>query len=234
MYHPVVITSVDFLSRHHVLVLAVRKACEMSHSSYPALFDTWSETSSRMWNSVMEANRAAFTAFGIPASTPNSGSDPDTSPPTDRVAPAKDLPEWDVEIDADEELAIGDAVSFSKTLSDADVDRFAAASGDTNPLHLSDEIAEDTRFNGRIVHGTLAAGLISAALARLPGGVVYLSQDLEFRAPVRIGDRISAHVEVVENLGSDRYRLRTTVNKQDDLVIDGEAVVLIDTPPGES
>jgi 3-hydroxybutyryl-CoA dehydratase len=111
------------------------------------------------------------------------------------------------------------------------VERFAAASGDTNPLHLDGEWAEETRFEGRIAHGTLVAGTISAALARLPGGVIYLSQDLEFRAPVRIDDRVTADVEVVEDLGEGRFRLRTTVESEGATVIDGEAVVLIEDVP---
>lgn len=204
----------------------------MGYNSYPMLFDTWSETSSRMFNSIMEANRAAFSAFGVPdadSGTKTAGSK--ASRLEDRLEPAEDLPEWTTEVDAEAELTVGDTVRFSKSLSEADVERFAAASGDTNPIHLDDDWAEETRFNGRIVHGVLAAGLISAALARLPGGIVYLSQDLEFRAPVRLGDRIAAEVEVVEDLGGDRYRLRTTVEKDDELVIDGEAVVLIDDVP---
>lgn len=204
----------------------------MGYNSYPMLFDTWSETSSRMFNSIMEANRAAFSAFGVPdvdSGTQADGGDDQSL--EDRLEPAADLPEWTTEVDAREELTVGDTVRFSKALTEADVERFAAASGDTNPIHLDDDWAEGTRFNGRIVHGVLAAGLISAALARLPGGIVYLSQDLEFRAPVRLGDRIAAEVEVVEDLGGDRYRLRTTVEKGEELVIDGEAVVLIDDVP---
>ncbi|MCY4729537.1 MaoC family dehydratase [Natronomonas gomsonensis] len=177
-----------------------------------------------MFDSVMEANRAAMDAFAAP------GTDGDhaESATERRVEPAGDLPGWETQLDVDGQLSVGDAVRFSKTLSEEDVERFALASGDTNPLHLDEEWAEDTRFSGRIVHGTLAAGLISAALARLPGGVVYLSQDLEFRAPVRIDDRVTAEVEIVEDLGGGRYRLRTTVETDTDLVIDGEAVVLIE------
>jgi acyl dehydratase len=75
-------------------------------------------------------------------------------------------------------------------------------------------------------------GLISAALARLPGLVVYLSQDLEFHNPVRIGDRCTAECEIVEDLGNRQYRLTTTVfSSNGDTVIDGEAVVLIDDLP---
>lgn len=211
----------------------------MRHSPYSTLWDAWSATSSRMFDSVVEANRAALATFGVPGpvGVPNGdGTVPDArasnsdDPPRveDRIGADDDLPEWDVEVEADPRLSVGDAVRFTKTLSEADVERFAAASGDTNPLHLDDERASETRFDGRIVHGTLAAGLISAALARLPGDVVYLSQDLEFRAPVRIGDRITADVEIVEDLGGERFRLRTTVEGDDGLVIDGEAVVLVE------
>jgi acyl dehydratase len=182
-----------------------------------------------MFSNVIEANRAALSAFGVADSERDRGDD--AARVEKRLTPAEDLPEWETEVDADEQLAVGDTVRFTKALSEADVHRFAAASGDTNPIHLDDEWAEGTRFNGRIVHGTLAAGLISAALARLPGGIVYLSQDLGFRAPVRLGDRITADVEVVEDLGGDRYRLRTTVEKEEEVVIDGEAVVLINEVP---
>jgi acyl dehydratase len=175
--------------------------------------------------------------MGMPASTDNGSLSATTTTTAsaraeDRIEPDEDLPEWDVELStSDGKLSVGDAVRFTKTLSEADVERFAAASGDTNPIHLDQEWAERTRFGGRIVHGILASGLISAALARLPGGVIYLSQDVEFRAPVRLGDRITADVELVEDLGGGRFRLRTTVLKEEETVIDGEAVVLIDDLP---
>ena len=140
-----------------------------------------------------------------------------------------DLPGWDIERTVDDraELTVGERVEFSKTISDEDVRAFAAASGDTNPLHLDAAYADETRFGGRIAHGTLVSGLISAALARLPGTVVYLSQDMEFLAPVRIGDRVTAEVEVVEDLGGGRLRLSTTILNDGDPCIDGEAVVLV-------
>jgi acyl dehydratase len=157
----------------------------------------------------------------------------DDTPVEDRLTGGIDLPEWHVERDVSEELGIGDTVRFEKTISRRDVERFAAASGDTNPMHLDDEWAENTRFDGRIVHGILASGLLSAAIARLPGVVIYLSQDLEFRAPVRIGDAVTATVEIVEDLGDDRYRIETTATADDERAIDGEAVVLIDDVPAE-
>ncbi|WP_411715530.1 MaoC family dehydratase [Natronomonas sp.] len=177
-----------------------------------------------MFDSVVEANQAALSAFKVP----DSEAEADAARVEDDIDPAGDLSAWDVAVDAAADVGIGDSVRFTKTLTEADVERFAAASGDTNPLHLDDEWAEDTRFNGRIVHGILASGLISAALARFPGGIVYLSQDLEFRAPVRLGDRVTGTAEVVEDLGGGRFRLRTTVETDEELVIDGEAVVLIE------
>ena len=130
-------------------------------------------------------------------------------------------------------IEFGDSVQFSKVLDDDDVRAFASVSGDTNRLHLDEEFARETRFEGRIVHGTLVSGIISAALARLPGLTIYLSQELEFRGPVGVGDRVTAVVEVVESLGNDQYRLKTSVECDDDVVVDGEATVLVDEFPNE-
>jgi acyl dehydratase len=142
--------------------------------------------------------------------------------------------DWETERSVDDwaDLGVGDHVRFSKDVTDEDVTAFAAASGDTNRLHLDDEFAARTRFGGRIAHGTLVSGLISAALARLPGLTIYLSQDLEFLAPVEVGDRLTAVVEVVEDVGHGRFRLTTVVEDEaGDPVVDGEAVVVIDEPP---
>ena len=198
-----------------------------SESDRNALLDTWTQTSSHMFNSVVAANRAAFAAFGV---NPPDNGDVDT---VDRIEADEDLPEWHVELTETERgrLGVGDRVEFTKTVADDDVAAFAAASGDTNPLHLDDEFASRTRFRGRIAHGTLVGGLISAALARLPGLTIYLSQDLEFHNPVRVGDRLTAACEIVEDLGDDQYRLTTRVLDGDTVIIDGEAVVLVDELP---
>lgn len=201
-----------------------------SESHRNVFFDTWTDTSAYMFDSVVAANRAALAALGVDTD------ERDTKEPVDRIEPAEDLPEWDAEktVDAPEDLSVGDRFEFTKTLSDGDVRRFAAVSGDTNPLHLDDEFAEQTRFKSRIAHGTLVGGLISAALARIPGLVVYLSQDLEFHNPVRIGETLTAVCEIVEDLGHSQYRLTTRViNADEETVIDGEAVVLIDSVPEE-
>jgi len=200
--------------------------------SYSSLFDVWSRASTRAFENYMAANRAAMAAMGV-STEEGDGVDAvaarENGQGEQPVSADATLPGWEVELDAGPDgLQVGDSVRFSKTLSAEDVERFAAVSGDTNPLHLDDEAAAETRFGGRIVHGTLVSGLISAALARLPGTVVYLSQDTEFRAPVRIGDRVTADVEAVEDLGGNRFRLRTQVLRDEDPVIDGEAVVLIE------
>ena len=87
---------------------------------------------------------------------------------------------------------------FSKTVTEADIVLFAGISGDTNPVHLDEEFAKPTMFKGRIAHGMLTAGFISTVFGtKLPGpGCIYLSQNLKFKAPVRIGDTVRARVTV--------------------------------------
>lgn len=151
-----------------------------------------------------------------------------------QVEMAYENPDWEVECVglSDDELNVGDRVEFSKTISEQDVRTFAAVSGDTNRLHLDDKYAEDTRFGRRITHGTLVSGLISAALARLPGLTIYLSQDLSFLGPVDIGERVSAVCEVTGRFGQDKYELTTDVFGEDgECVIEGEATVMIDALP---
>lgn len=142
---------------------------------------------------------------------------------------------WSYEYLGDEtSIEVGDTSRFRKTLTAEDVERFAEISGDTNRLHLDDEYAEGTRFGRRIAHGTLVAGTISAALARLPGLVIYLSQDLTFLGPVPLGTEVTARCEVVEEVSENQYRLSTVVEDHDgETVIDGEAVVIGDEIPVE-
>lgn len=142
--------------------------------------------------------------------------------------------DWEFECSSVSEgrVAVGDHVEFTKTLGEQDVRTFAAASGDTNRLHLDEEYARQTRFGGRIVHGTLVSGLISAALARLPGLTIYVSQDLSFLAPVDVGERLTAVCEVVGTFGRNKYELTTDIFGEDGgNVIEGEATVLVDDPP---
>jgi 3-hydroxybutyryl-CoA dehydratase len=129
-----------------------------------------------------------------------------------------------------EDLAIGMTASVAKTVTEADILLYAAVSTDTNPVHINEEAAEHSLFKGRVAHGMLSAGLISAALGtRLPGpGTIYLSQSLRFRAPVRPGDTVTATVEVTA-LDAERKRatLKTTCFVKGKAVIDGEALVQV-------
>ncbi len=143
---------------------------------------------------------------------------------------AYDRVDWEFTDDGEIPDAIeqGETFQFEKTITDADVSAFAEATGDTNRLHLDDAFATDTRFGNRIVHGMLLAGVISATLARLPGTVIYLSQNLQFQRPVTIGETVSAAVTAAEAHGDDRWRFETTIfDSGRDPAIDGEATVLV-------
>ena len=128
---------------------------------------------------------------------------------------------------------IGDFAEVSKVITEEDVFLFAGITGDRNPMHMSREFAAKTKFGERIAHGMLTAGLISAVFGmKLPGpGCIYLSQTLQFMAPVKIGDEITARVEIVEVISERRLRFRTQCfNQRSELVLDGEAVLV---PPSE-
>ncbi len=128
-----------------------------------------------------------------------------------------------------EELAVGMERSLRKVVTDRDIELFAEVSTDRNPVHLDDSYAQDTIFQGRIAHGMLTAGLISAVIGeQLPGhGTVYLGQNLKFMAPVRPGDMVEAVVRV---MGIDHARRRVTLETfcrvGDTIVLKGEALVL--------
>ena len=125
---------------------------------------------------------------------------------------------------------VGDTASITKSFSSGDVQSFAKISGDNNPIHLDEEFASTTQFGKRLVHGILTSGLISALLGMtLPGpGSVYLKQILNFRAPVYLGDVITAEVELT-HVREDKpiLTLETICKNQDGvIVIDGEAILL--------
>lgn len=128
-----------------------------------------------------------------------------------------------------EDLEIGMIRDLSKVVTDEDIEMFAQISTDRNPVHLDDDYARDTIFEGRIAHGMLTAGLISAVIGeQLPGhGTVYLSQSLKFMAPVRPGDRVTAEVEVLDIEHSRRrVQLGTRCLVDGKPVLKGEATVL--------
>ncbi|SEH15555.1 Acyl dehydratase [Natronorubrum sediminis] len=199
-----------------------------------AVTEAWTSMARTFVESATALNRSMASSFLTPQFA--NGTDSESVGASISSVEHSDL-EWHFErtVDDPDEIEVGDTVTFEKTITEDDVREFARISGDTNRLHLDEAFAADTRFGERIVHGTLVSGLISAALARLPGLTVYLSQDLEFSGPVAIGDRVSARVEVAEDLGNRQYRLETVVrNEAEDVtVIDGEAVVLIDELPEE-
>lgn len=128
-----------------------------------------------------------------------------------------------------EDLEIGMMRDLQKVVTDEDIEMFAQVSTDRNPVHLDDAYAQDTIFQGRIAHGMLTAGLISAVIGeQLPGhGTVYLGQTLKFMAPVRPGDLVRAEV-VVESIDHAKRRvtLATRCLVGDMVVLKGEAVVL--------
>lgn len=133
-----------------------------------------------------------------------------------------------------EDIAIGMSAAFAKTVTEADIFAYAGLSGDFNPVHVNDEFARDSFFKGRIAHGMLSASFISTVLGmRLPGpGCVYVSQSLRFRAPVRIGDTVTALVEVTETSPAKRFvTLRTVCSVGGKPVIEGEAVVMVPARP---
>lgn len=128
-----------------------------------------------------------------------------------------------------EDLELGMSATFDRTITEADIALFAAASGDNNAVHLDEEFARTTQFGGCIAHGMLTASVISAAIAgRLPGpGTIYLSQNVRFKAPVRPGQTVKVTVTVKElQPGKQRVSLTTVCTVQDKVVVDGDALVM--------
>ncbi len=135
-----------------------------------------------------------------------------------------------------DEIDVGQSASFTKTVTEADIALFAEISGDTNPVHLDEEYAKATRFKGRIAHGMLMAGFISTVLGtRLPGpGCIYLSQSLNFKAPVRIGETVTTMVLVTAiDKERGRAKLKTTAEVGALIVLDGEAEVMVPRRPAD-
>lgn len=129
-----------------------------------------------------------------------------------------------------EDLSVGMVGVFAKTVTEADVVAFAGISGDFNPVHVNEEFAKATPFKGRIAHGMLSAAFISTVFGtRLPGpGCIYVSQALRFKAPVRIGDTVTARVEVTDlNAEKKRASFKTTCSVDSTVVLDGEATLMV-------
>lgn len=138
------------------------------------------------------------------------------------------LANWDT-------IQVGDKASHSKTITETDIVLFGGISGDFNPLHMDKEYAKTTQFGERIAHGVIGVSLIAGVLGmKLPGpGTVHMSQKVDFKKPILIGDTLTATAEIIEKFkkkeGTLKFlRIKTNVtNQKQALVIEGEAVVLL-------
>jgi len=129
-----------------------------------------------------------------------------------------------------EDLSLGQTATYVKTVTEADIVKFADISGDDNPVHLDQAFAETTMFKGRIAHGMLSAAFISTVIGtKLPGyGTIYMSQTLRFKAPVRIGDTVTAIATVTELIPDKRRAVLSTICKVGtNTVVEGEALVMV-------
>lgn len=134
-----------------------------------------------------------------------------------------------------EDLSVGQSAEVRHTVTDEDIRAFAAVSGDNNPVHLDEAYAATTPFKTRIAHGMLSAGYISAVLGnRLPGpGAIYISQTMNFKRPVRIGDEVTTRA-TVSAIDAERARvtLSTVCEVSGKAVVEGEAVVMVSRRSG--
>lgn len=127
-----------------------------------------------------------------------------------------------------EDMKLGMWATFAKTLTDADLVLFVGVSGDTNPVHLDEDYAAGTMFKGRVAHGALTASFISTVLGtKLPGpGSIYVAQTLKFKAPVHVGDTVTARCEAIELNPERKFVIfKTQCFVRETLVIDGEATL---------
>lgn len=128
------------------------------------------------------------------------------------------------------EIKVGDKAYFQKTVTETDVYLYAGITGDINPAHVNEEVSKNTMFKGRIAHGMLTAGFVSAVLGmQLPGpGTIYLAQELKFTAPVRFQDTIKAEVEVLEVIAEKNKVILSTIctNQDGVVVLKGMATVM--------
>ena len=130
------------------------------------------------------------------------------------------------------DFKVGEKAELTKEITEDDIRSMAELTGDFNPIHIDEDFARKTRFNGRIAHGVLSAGLISAVLGmHLPGpGAIYLGQTLKFLNPVRVGDTLKAEAVVTRWRPEKNILHLDTVcsNQNGDTIVEGEAVLLIE------
>lgn len=131
-----------------------------------------------------------------------------------------------------EDLSVGMSEMFAKTITEADIVMFAGITGDTNPVHINSEFAEKTIFKERIAHGMLSAGLISTVFGtKLPGpGAIYMNQNLTFKAPVCIGDTVTATVTLKE-INGKRVSFDCECRVGDTVVLEGDATLMVSKRP---
>ena len=129
-----------------------------------------------------------------------------------------------------EELQVGQSDTYERIVTEKDIEDFAKISGDNNPVHLDEDFAKTTIFKGRIAHGMLAASFISTTVGtKLPGyGAIYISQNLKFKGPVRIGDKVvtTATIEDI-NIERKRVTMLTKCAVGDKIVVDGQAELML-------
>src|SRR5690606_26774883 len=129
-----------------------------------------------------------------------------------------------------EDLVLGMSASMTRVMTDADIRKFAEATGDNNPIHLDEAFAAQSMFKTRIAHGMLTASHISSVFAtRLPGpGCIYVSQEFRFKAPVRIGDEVTTRVEVIGFVPEKKFvTFKTQCLVGERVVVEGEAVIKV-------
>jgi len=135
-----------------------------------------------------------------------------------------------------DELKVGQTARFAKTVTETDLAFFIAITGDANPMHVDEVAAAASPFGTRIVHGMLSGSLLCGVYGmQLPGpGAIHLEQQIKFKAPVRIGDTVTAHVELIELCGRRRVRMRSWCTRQDDVVVlEGEGLLLVPERPAD-
>lgn len=129
-----------------------------------------------------------------------------------------------------EDIEVGQTAEFTKIVSEADVEDFARISGDTNPVHLNEDYAQSTMFKGRIAHGVLTAGLISTVFGTiLPGpGAIFVAKSMRFKAPVRLGDEVTARVTVTNKVDEKKFvEFETACLVDGKPVLVGEATLMV-------
>ena len=129
-----------------------------------------------------------------------------------------------------EELQIGQSDTYERIVTEKDIEDFAKISGDNNPVHLDEDFAKTTIFRGRIAHGMLAASFISTTVGtKLPGyGAIYISQNLKFKGPVRIGDKVIT-TATIEDINAEKKRVTMATNCAvgDKIVVEGQAELML-------